>query len=1193
MNALRMKTNPALLDALRLKTNDLERAQESFSTVWSRYDFRVKTFQEGLGLTGLDVGLFGKKVVPDYSSLLGDVRERAETIQANHMEMCRFTGLDDPNYGRICGELTSIYDWIVELGPMKARHPENQSFAVSKLAEPPRKSRAGSMDGREQSCLQSLAFPNMNQRTQNLENPAEGTCSWLFKHEIFVDWFAHKNQDQSCGLLWLRGKPGSGKSTLLKEASFRAREKSDSECHVASFFFNAKGDGLEHSPTGMLRSIVHQLCSQNPSLLKALVDFVQCNRALSGGDVTPWEKAELKSFFKKAIVGHDKRVIIFIDAIDECDSVSTRDVVDFWRDVTKTAHSARVQLSVCLSSRHYPAISVNNCPEIIMESQNHSDIVEFVKRRLDLGMTGKDADHQAIQKKILEKSGGVFLWVSLVVKDILRKYDEGKGLRLLLKHLDSVPRELEDLFCQLLTAQQSSNMVVRMFQWALLPTKQLRLHEWHHILAFIGDKPPSSLRQWQQSEFYTETDEQLEKRITHLSRGLLGFNIRSSGDDSHEPADESKSDRAGAGSLDLNTGETRVVQVIHESVRQYFMEGPGFALLNPASAEKPLAHAHLSIMNVCLDYMLIEELDALVEARKMAQQRTETRPAMDRAASVASLGSARPRAGPHLAREDSLQSAPPVLHRTGSVSSFGSAPAWAGPRLARAINFDPARRTRDRTASVASFSSASSHDGKQTPVEPETHHYTHPEIRKRSRLSGNSFSIPPSEQSDDNLLALRNLEKLKGPADDQDIASSWLEEQSVKDQAYCDETGSLSDPQSSITDCSQVLEAHPALLSYATFELFTHARKADAEDLDPSHFIKRLRDGAWDRWKALREGVDGRIELLYFAADMGWPSWLMPDRVWKRYEVISSMELAIENENFEVLSKLLHTFPMAGYIRETSGIIPAFLASVSDAVLLHAYLSEHPSQEQDPTNSIISKEDILASKNEQGRTALHQAVIQKNRASVSVLLKHGADTSAVDIDGLTPLHEACRSSSLDPQSTLSMVINLLDHNSPMNGVGIREGTPLHIACSDSRVEIVEELLRRGADPTLQDQTGRTPLHVATIMSTEQVVETLLSFPGTSVYATNDNGSTPLHTACYGPWNTANTEPEKLAIIRRLLAYGAQAHTVRDCFGNSAADVAGRNCFWAALELMAKEVVDSPLEDCQDVNVSMTSGPRPC
>lgn len=1272
VNALGMKTNPALLDALRLKTNDLERAQESFSAVWSRYGFRVKTFQEGLGLTGLNFGPFGKKVVPDYSSLLGDVRERAETIQANHMEMCRFTGLDDPNYGRICGEITSICDWIVELGSTRVRHVDSQSFATDKLAGQPRKSRAGSVDEREQSCLQSLAFPNMNQRTQNLEIPAEGTCSWLFKHEVFVDWFDHKNQDQSCGLLWLRGKPGSGKSTLLKEACFRAREKSGPECHVASFFFNAKGDGLEHSTTGMLRSILHQICSHNTSLLKALTDFVQRKHTLSGGYTTPWENAELKSFFKTAVVGHDERIIIFIDGIDECDAASVRDVADFWRDLTKTAHATGAWLSVCLSSRHFPAVSVNDCPEIVMEDHNHSDIVEFVGRRLGLGMAARHSDQQAVQKKIIDKSGGVFLWVSLVVQDILQKNDEGKGLRFLLKHLDSVPRELEDLFYQMLTTGPLSTMVVRMFQWALLSTKQLRLHEWHHILAFIGDDPPSSLHQWRQSEFYTETDEQLEKRISHLSRGLLGFNIRSSSEDSHESADESMSDRAGAGSLDLNAGDTRVIQVIHESVRQYFIEGPGFAVLNPASAGKPLAHAHLSIMNSCLDYIQVRELDALVEARKLAQRR---------------------------------------LASAGRVAT----------EVKRIVEPE-----RDRASSVASFGSAGSHDGRQIQIElPKDTWERFPDDTRpsRKRRRSSPCSMPP-EESDNNQLAVHNLKKLKESTEDYDIASRWLEDQSIVDQDYSDETDFLSQPESSFTGRSQVLEAHPALLSYATFELFTHAQKADTEGVGLRHIVKRLREGAWDRWKALREDVVERTELLYFAAYLGLSTWLKADYTWKQSEVISSMEIAfdfedwtnlgklldafpsvgdrgieraIENEDYEVVGKLVAAFPQAGFGRDISKNLFAFLSNAPDYVLLQEYLSRHPNpaQEYDSMNSVIAMKDILESKDDQRRTALHLAVMRRDKAIVSVLLDHGADASAVDFELHTPLHLACmdqlrvagwyrfssitvhsdivemllshrapvnavdhqgktplfmacsnidlqprrdsfrysstalnfareavnivdlllkhgadptmrdseeslpifealRVTSMSPLSKRSIVRKLLDHMSPVNAEAKGKETPLHAACTSSDVEIVKELLRRGADLTLRDHGGRSSLHIASAQSTEQVVETLLSVSGALVDAADDRGATPLHMACFldqhADYNHLN---HRLPIIRRLLAHGAQAHTVRDRSGNSAADVARQTGFLAALELMCEEVVDTPLEDYQDVNVSMTSGLRPC
>lgn len=823
----------------------------------------------------------------------------------------------------------------------------------------------------------------------------------------------------------------------------------------------------------------------------------------------------------------------------------------------------------------------------------------------------------------------MFLWVSLVVKDILRKYDEGQGVRSLMKHLDSVPRALEDLFCQLLTTGPFSTMVVKMFQWALLPARPLRLQEWHHILAFIGDTTPSSLHQWRESDVYTETDEQLEKRITHLSRGLLGFNARHS--DSHEPADDSRSDCAGAGSLDLSTGESRVVQVIHESVRQYFMEGPGFAVVNPAFAEKPLAHSHLSMMSVCLNYILIDELDALVEARLRAQRHTE----------------------------------------------FRVVPNETVPRA-------------DRPASVASFGSASSHDGRQTPVQPEKRQEetqredTLRGSTKRPSLDGSltSTSLPKGMHGD--LSAFHDLKSLSGSAEAYDVTSSWLKDQSkTTDQGYCDAKAAHPSPRASVTGCSQTLEDHPALLSYATFELLTHARKVDEENLDPGDIIWLfLRTDTWRRWKVLREDIDEQIELLYFAADLGLSSWLNVRGIWRKSEVTASIKFAIDNDNTEVLSRLLDTFPSAGYAEGFSGGIIHSLVSVPDAALLQAYLSSHPSQKHSSKDCTMAMKDMLSSKDEAGSTALHLAVIHQNEAAVSVLLENGADVSVAnavlstplhlacmnesrlafmfsrnksfdveiltpsrhiiemllkynaEVDaldahgrtplfvacsnitlpsrrdaigtlsgtkerldrgdpnvvdlllkhganvhtrsslGLLPLHEACKTSSSGPHSMVSIVSKLLDYGSPVNA-GSKDGTPLHVACCYSDARIVQELLRRGADPLLRDYAGESALHVAVRRSTEQVVAALLSFPGNLVDATDNSGLTPLHLACCVASEMYLYEPTKLSTIGHLLARGARAYTLRNGDGDTPADIAMYLGSEKVLKMLAEGSRDAP------------------
>lgn len=160
---LMMDTSSTMLDALGLKTSDLERCQESFSRLWREYDFRVKTFQEGFPLTAVNLGLLNEKVsryffvlcqgsglgrvkilhngclqifsknlliklpcrkvvdppqvVPDYSSTLGDPRERAEPLDANHMQMCRIFGPNDPNYRKVAGEIRVLYQSVANIKP--------------------------------------------------------------------------------------------------------------------------------------------------------------------------------------------------------------------------------------------------------------------------------------------------------------------------------------------------------------------------------------------------------------------------------------------------------------------------------------------------------------------------------------------------------------------------------------------------------------------------------------------------------------------------------------------------------------------------------------------------------------------------------------------------------------------------------------------------------------------------------------------------------------------------------------------------------------------------------------------------------------------------------------------------------------------------------------------------------------------
>ena len=371
-------------------------------------------------MTGVSIGLLGKKVVPDYSSAIGDARERAETLQANHLEMCRFTGQDDPNYRKLSGEIRLIHADLVALhahmgnrSGQRWRHRSPSNARPSHREQPPVENVVPSWI--EVAILQSLRFPNMETWRRTLEPPAENTCLWLFKHKNYQEWLNGENKDEHGGLLWLKGKPGAGKSTLMKEAFLRAsRHQARPDCWVAGFFFNAKGGDLEHSSLGLFRSLLYQLLSQSHERIQRLVNIYWNQKHFGERGITPepdnYQESDLKALFHSIFATQKaSKILIFIDSLDECSSKSVRPLAYYWREITKSAHAAGVNLNVCLSSRHFPTISLTDCPEIVVEAQNRGDIATYITAKLDLGNGSQQAVSPALRERIINKSAGIFL----------------------------------------------------------------------------------------------------------------------------------------------------------------------------------------------------------------------------------------------------------------------------------------------------------------------------------------------------------------------------------------------------------------------------------------------------------------------------------------------------------------------------------------------------------------------------------------------------------------------------------------------------------------------------------------------------------------------------------------------------------------------------------------------------------------
>jgi ankyrin repeat protein len=110
------------------------------------------------------------------------------------------------------------------------------------------------------------------------------------------------------------------------------------------------------------------------------------------------------------------------------------------------------------------------------------------------------------------------------------------------------------------------------------------------------------------------------------------------------------------------------------------------------------------------------------------------------------------------------------------------------------------------------------------------------------------------------------------------------------------------------------------------------------------------------------------------------------------------------------------------------------------------------------------------------RTPLHNAVQHQHTALVELLLRHGANVNTQDTVSFdSPLHCACSR----PSANLAIATMLLDAGAAVNARGAEGGdTPLHCAAYSDESQIVQLLLQRGADRTIESNDGDTAMSYA-------------------------------------------------------------------------------------------------------------------
>ena len=272
----------------------------------------------------------------------------------------------------------------------------------------------------------SLAFAELDDQEQSVEKPNNDTCEWIFDSHEYQKWSDRAKDSTSRVPLWIKGKPGSGKSTLLKKIWLTHKKSSsaarDNIC--IAFFFSARGKLMEHSSLGMYRGLLLHLILRCELALGNLLELFQLREQTRGSGFA-WQVTELSNLFHEELARPRKGSLeVFIDALDECNETEIRSFVQRLEKSCMSASRAGTDLKVCMTSRHYPTVTMRRCHEVFMESANSGDIANYVQQELVLS----DEDlMNSLKQNIMSCASNTFLWVKIVCARILLARDRGVG----------------------------------------------------------------------------------------------------------------------------------------------------------------------------------------------------------------------------------------------------------------------------------------------------------------------------------------------------------------------------------------------------------------------------------------------------------------------------------------------------------------------------------------------------------------------------------------------------------------------------------------------------------------------------------------------------------------------------------------------------------------------------------------------
>ncbi|KAF2999061.1 hypothetical protein E8E14_002825 [Neopestalotiopsis sp. 37M] len=383
--------------------------------------------------------------------------------------------------------------------------------------------------------------------------------------------------------LMKRNWPEEPRSAIFQKA---IEQESPKELVVLFFFFSDTQDvkNLLCSVNGMLRSILCQLIDRmgNENIPEQFAMIAK----------NEWNTEQLESAIATCIKHFNEQgneVRIFLDGLNLCGQVGASTILRFLEKLVRGNTSDIGQrigqnLKVFFSSQenqdHYK-LFIPGIQSIIVEDHNQEDLCSFVQDRL--ATITPTAFRKCLQRLILKRAAGIFLWVLLIIQDVESHLMEGSGENEIFQHISQASvKDLSDIYEKRVMALKDDQKkeTALVFQLMAFGKRPFTLLQMRHVFA-LSVTSGSPKVGYEDALKAIPRGESFQHKLRTILLGLAEFR-----------------------SLQSNSLAEQSISVvfIHHTVRDYLLKD-GLALLNADLALDMRAKSHLRILQLCLQIM--------------------------------------------------------------------------------------------------------------------------------------------------------------------------------------------------------------------------------------------------------------------------------------------------------------------------------------------------------------------------------------------------------------------------------------------------------------------------------------------------------------------------------------------------------------------------------------------------------------